>query len=94
MLCLLIWAISEIPSDLEVPNWIEPFSASMNVYYCLLPIIFICFGTSLCIHVFKKYSINYTFIFEIDAKTSQVSQFTMLRLSLGLLFIWMFFLCL
>jgi hypothetical protein len=67
MICLLIAVFILVPSDKEVPNWIEPFSECIHAYYFGLCFIIIPFGVSLCIHIFKKYGINYTYIFEIDA---------------------------
>lgn len=75
MVCILIGILVTVPSDKEAPNWIEPFSECLHSYYFCLCFIIICLGTSICIHVFKKFGINYSYIFEIEGQSAQVDQY-------------------
>jgi len=84
-IALIVW----IPSDKAVPNWVEPLSECIHAYYFLATFIIICFGTTLCIHVFKKSGINYTYIFEIEGQANKVDQYQMLRISSALLCCWL-----
>jgi len=89
VLCFMIFTLIVTPTDLEVPNWVQPLSACLITYYFLGAFIIIFFGVALCIHIFKAYGINYTYIFEIDAHSNEVNQFIFLKMALKLLFVWM-----
>lgn len=46
-------------------KWKEIYSG-MDTYYFTSIICFIVFSTGLAIQLFRRYNINYTFIFEVD----------------------------
>lgn len=47
-------------------NWVIKLGSGIIIYYIFGVMIYIIFATGFCIQVFKKYQINYPFIFEID----------------------------
>ena len=53
------------PSADGEDNWNEIY-AGTDSYYFTAVICFILFATGLCVQIFRRYNINYTFIFEID----------------------------
>ena len=46
-------------------DWNEIY-AGVDTYYFTAVICFILFATGFCIQMFRRFNINYTFIFEID----------------------------
>lgn len=54
-----------IPPADGLNNWTEIY-ASTDTYYFTLLICFILFSTGFAVQIFRRYNINYTFIFEID----------------------------
>lgn len=46
-------------------NWSEIY-AGVDTYYFTAVICFILFGTGFAVQIFRRYNINYTFIFEVD----------------------------
>lgn len=58
--------LSICPTDKgNEPDWTELY-AGTDTYWFTLVICFILFATGFCIQIFRRFSINYTFIFEID----------------------------
>ena len=53
------------PSAEEDADWNEIY-AGMDSYYFTAVICFILFSTGFAIQIFRRYNINYTFIFEVD----------------------------
>ena len=72
------------------PDWTMLFS-SMDTYYFTLVLTYILFCTGLAVQIFRRFNVNYTFIFEIDQNYKLIHH-QLYRVALMLFFIW--FLCL
>jgi len=92
VLAIVFGAIIAIPSTLEVPNWIEAMASCMVVYYMLFIVIFIVGATGFCVSTFRKYGVNYSYIFELEIGGSGLMQHQLYIIALKMLFIW--FVCL
>lgn len=71
------------------PTGWTSFYAGLDAYYFTYIIIWIIFATGVNIQVFRKYSINYTFIFEMD-KNYKLIHHQLFRIALSFSAIWMF----
>ena len=61
--------------------------ASMDIYYLTAVICFIMFSTGFAVQIFRRYNVNYTFIFEIDQNYKLIHH-QLYRVALILAFIW------
>ena len=78
------------PSADGKDNWNEIY-AGRDSYYFTAVICFILFATGFCVQVFRRYNINYTFIFEIDQHYKLIHH-QLYRVAIIFTFVW--FLCL
>lgn len=60
----MLWLTPDSSATAE--NWLVKAGDGILVYYLVATGIYILFATGFCIQVFRKYQINYPFIFEID----------------------------
>ena len=75
------------PGD-TTDNW-EQLSSGIEIYYFGLLIVFIIAATGFAVQVFRKYGVNYMFIFEIDQHYKLIHH-QLYRLALIFGFIWFF----
>lgn len=61
--------------------------SKIPLYRSLLVIIGSFLGAGVCIHFFRKYKINYIYIFEI-VPSNKLNQYQMIKIFLYLLFLW------
>lgn len=78
-----------IPKQPKDPVGGTSFFAALDVYYFTYIIIFILFATGVNIQIFRKFSINYTFIFEIDQNYKLIHH-QIYRVALSFCLIWFF----
>ena len=62
---LLLVAILLMPSSDGDDHWDE-IASTMDIYTLTGTICFILFAAGFAVQVFRRYNINYTFIFEVD----------------------------
>lgn len=75
------------PTDEDATaNWAEVYTG-IDTYYFTLVICFILFGTGFAVQVFRRYNINYTFIFEIDQHYKLIHH-QLYRVALIFTFVW------
>lgn len=67
-------------------HWQEIY-AGMDTYYFTLVLIFILFAAGFAIQIFRRYNINYTFIFEVDQDYTLIHH-QMYRIAISFCFIW------
>jgi hypothetical protein len=65
----------------------EVLLSKIPLYRSLLVIIGSFLGAGICIHFFRKYKINYIYIFEI-VPSNKLNQYQMIKMFLYLLFLW------
>jgi len=76
-------AVSPTPQD---SDWNEIF-ASTDSYYFTAVICFILFSAGFAVQIFRKYNINYTFIFEVDQNYKLIHH-QLYRIALIFFFVW------
>ena len=64
---ILIFLIIIPPLDNDEKDHFEELSSGIEVYYFALLICFILAATGFAVQTFRKYNVNYAFIFEIDS---------------------------
>jgi hypothetical protein len=64
ILCLLYFV--RVPGDTDRTQAWQALFAALDIYYLTWTVTFVIFSTGFCIQIFRMYSINYAFIFEID----------------------------
>lgn len=69
------------------PDWDEIF-AGIDTYYFTAVICFILFSTGFAVQIFRRYNINYTFIFEID-QNYRLIHHQLYRIALIFSFVWL-----
>jgi hypothetical protein len=78
------------PPSTSENNWDMLFS-SMDTYYFTSVICFIMFATGFAVQIFRRYNVNYAFIFEVDQNYKLIHH-QLYRIALIFTFFW--FLCL
>ena len=78
------------PGEEGDSKWYEIY-AGLDTYYFTSIICFILFATGFAVQIFRRYNINYTFIFEIDQHYRLIHH-QLYRLALIFTFVW--FMCL
>ncbi len=82
--------LSIAPSANNDPDWSEIY-AGIDSYYFTAVICFILFCTGFAVQIFRRYNINYTFIFEVDQHYKLIHH-QLYRVAIIFTFVW--FLCL
>jgi hypothetical protein len=82
-LCYALWEESE--ND----EWLVQLSAATPIYLSTLVAIYIVAAAGFCIQIFKRFQINYSFIFELD-KSHELIHHQLYTCALGLFAIWLF----
>ena len=59
------------PSEEEDPHW-ETLYSGIDTYYFCASLIFVLYCTGFAIQVFRRFNINYVFIFELNQVNEQL----------------------
>ena len=91
MLVLVLIFLIAIPAQNdpgETTDWKE-ISSGIDTWYITLMVCFMITSTAVAVHVYKRYNINYPFIFEIDPH-HKLLHHQLYKVALLFFFVWCF----
>ena len=88
MIILIFLIIIPEQSDDEKSH-LDELTSGIEIYYFALLICFILAATGFCVQTFRKYNVNYAFIFEIDTHYRLIHH-QLYRVAIIFSFIWFF----
>ena len=89
-LMIILIFLMIIPQQSEdEKSHLDELTSSIEIYYFALLICFILAATGFCVQTFRKYNVNYAFIFEIDTHYRLIHH-QLYRVAIIFSFIWFF----